>query len=367
MYYYYLLFIIERVLRKPKNLDDNSTHLQWIILILVFSLAILGLIYYNNYYQPQVTTPTKSNPKQHGSSIKVSKTTKIKSTVKNEPKNTKKPAPSNKVTSKESKNKPETDPAATKTEEGIPADLPQYPPEKLENLVVFPKNLRERLLRLPIPPSDADRPLILEIVSAEVSADDFLIKKDYSKALEKFNELLKRLPQSPRSLYGKAIALEHIADKRNNVKVLDSAIEHYRKVSIDSFLAPAIIKEACLIQLVTLLNKRERYEEAITACERLYKIDPENDGYAIQLGLIYIKANRMATAKEQLKNVINKWPGNLLAKANLGYVYYLEGDCSSAIPLLRAGMEEDSGTRKNARFYRYTGDCLVKLNMYNEV
>ena len=225
------------------------------------------------------------------------------------------------------------------------------------------KNLRERLLRLPIPPSDADRPLIMEIVFA----DDYLVKKEYSKALEKFNELLKRLPQSPRALYGKAIALERIAEKRSNMKVLDNAIEHYRRVSIDSFLAPAIIKEACLIQLVTLLNKRERYDEAITACEKLHKIDPDNDGYAIQLGLTYIKTGRMTEAKEQLQKAIDQWPNNAIAKANLGYMYYLKGNCLSAVPLLMAGLEADEGTRRNARFYRYAGECLVRLNQYNEV
>ena len=151
------------------------------------------------------------------------------------------------------------------------------------------------------------------------------------------------------------------------MKVLDSAIEHYRKVSIDSFLAPEIIKEACLIQLVTLLNKREKYDQSLTACEKLCTMDPDNDGYAIQLGLTYMKAGELPEAREQLLKVLEKWPNSVITKANLGYIYYLEGDCRSATPHLMAGMEGDEGIKKNPRFYLYAGDCLVKLNMYNEV
>ena len=200
-----------------------------------------------------------------------------------------------------------------------------------------------------------------------VSGDDHLANKDYSKALESFNAILKRLPQSPRGLYGKAMALESIGEKRKNTKVLDSAIEHYRKVSLDSFLAPEIIKETCLIRLVTLLNILEKHEEAITTCQKLCAIDSDNDGYAIQLSLTYIRAGRLAEAKDQLLSVLDQWPANPVARGNLGYLYYLERDCSSALPHLMAGLEGDEGIKKNSRFYLYAGECLVKLNMYNEV
>ena len=163
------------------------------------------------------------------------------------------------------------------------------------------------------------------------------------------------------------MALESIGEKRKNTKVQESAIEHYRKVSMDSFLAPEIIKETCLIRLVTLLNRRELHEDAITACQKLCGMDSDNDGYAIQLGLTYIRAGQLAEAKDQLLSVLDKWPGNPVARGNLGYLYYLKRDCSSALPHLMAGLEGDEGIKKNLRFYMYAGECLVKLNMYNEV
>ena len=388
------LFFLEyrRPARKLKNLEDNSNNLRWIMFILVFSIAILGLIYYYNYYQPTTaqtnSTSTGSNKpknqqpskKQNTATEKVSKAGKSISPS-NSKKGNKKTTAKNKpdatpLSSKERKNK-NSEPKAKATpgnkedrkpkKQSTKAEKPPPPAktrrERMEGSFIIPKQLRDRLLRIPVPPSDSDRPYLMEIVAA----DDLLVEEEYTKALEKFNEILKRMPQSPRALYGKAVAMEHIYEKRNNLKVLDNAIEYYRKVSMESFLAPAVIKEAALIRLVILQNKKGRYEEAIKGCLKLCEMDPDNDGYATQLGLTYLKANKLQEAKKQLLRTVERWPENAVAKGNLGYLFFLEGDCTSGLPLLLVGLEKDQGIKMNPMFYKYAGDCLVKLSLYNEV
>lgn len=94
-----------------------------------------------------------------------------------------------------------------------------------------------RLLRRPVSPGDADRPYIIEILNG----DNLLLEERFSEGLEKFNEVLKMFPQSPRGLYGKGETLTGLARQKSSNKLLDTAIEFYQDTA-DSFLAPHDLK-----------------------------------------------------------------------------------------------------------------------------
>ena len=94
-----------------------------------------------------------------------------------------------------------------------------------------------RLLRRPIPADDPDRPYIIEILNG----DNLLIERRFSEALEKFNEILKMFPQSPRGLFGKGETLTGLAAQKSSNKLRDTAIEFYQD-SANSFLTPKDIK-----------------------------------------------------------------------------------------------------------------------------
>lgn len=94
-----------------------------------------------------------------------------------------------------------------------------------------------RLLRRPIPPEDSDRPYIIEILNG----DNLLLEQRYSLALEKFNEILKMFPQSPRGLFGKGETLYGLAVEKSSNKLRDTAIEFYEEVA-QSLLTPHAIK-----------------------------------------------------------------------------------------------------------------------------
>ena len=94
-----------------------------------------------------------------------------------------------------------------------------------------------RLLRRPVGIDDADRPYIIEILNG----DNLLLEKRYSEALEKFNEVLKMFPQSPRGLFGKGETLTGLAAQKSSNKLLETAIEFYEDTA-NSFLANEDLK-----------------------------------------------------------------------------------------------------------------------------
>ena len=94
-----------------------------------------------------------------------------------------------------------------------------------------------RLLRRPVAIDDADRPYIIEILNG----DNLLLEERYSEALEKFNEVLKMFPQSPRGLFGKGETLAGLAAQKSSNKLLETAIEFYQDTA-NSFLATKDLK-----------------------------------------------------------------------------------------------------------------------------
>ena len=94
-----------------------------------------------------------------------------------------------------------------------------------------------RLLRRPVARDDADRPYIIEILNG----DNLLLEERYSEALEKFNEVLKMFPQSPRGLYGKGESLVGLANQKSSNKLMDTAVEFYQDTA-KSFLATKDLK-----------------------------------------------------------------------------------------------------------------------------
>ena len=218
-------------------------------------------------------------------------------------------------------------------------------------------------MRRPVPPTDPDRPLIIEILSA----DNALRESKFSDALGKFNEILKQFKQSPRGLLGKALALDGLSKQKNDMKILDNAIDLYYNVAFESFLASDDIKVAALVQLADCSERRQKPNMLIKALKKVLEIDPNHEVCGIKLGLAYMKNNEMAKAKKVFQNVISKWPKNSLAQANLGYILFEEKNYRAALPLLLNGLIENEAVRKNGRFYLYAGEAMTKLNRTKEV
>ena len=225
-------------------------------------------------------------------------------------------------------------------------------------------NLDEiRLLRRPIAVSDPDRPYIMEILMG----DNLLLEGRYSVALEKFNEIVKMFPQSPRALYGKAEALEHMAIEKKSNKLMDTAIDFYYEAGMESFIATNDLKVASLLRLSEVAHSRGKFPLAIKALEKLCEIQGRNPGFANRLGVAYLTAGNARKARTQFDQVLEEFPGNPFAKAHIGYFLFAEKKYEAALPMLLEGIHSARGIRTNAKFYLYAGECLTKLNRTDEV
>ena len=221
------------------------------------------------------------------------------------------------------------------------------------------------ILRRPVPPSDPDRPYIIDILTG----DNLINDGKYNDAVQTFNTILKQFPQSPRASYGKAVALDHLAEQKKKLKLQDTAMDFYYNVAFESSIASDDLKLNALIRLADRAHHREKFGLEIKALMKASEMEPTNLRYATKLGIAYLRAKKTDEAKAQLQETIEKWPEeSTLARANLGYVYYMEGQCEEALPLLMAGIDSnDASVSGNPKFYSYAGNCLVKLNRSSEV
>lgn len=219
-----------------------------------------------------------------------------------------------------------------------------------------------RLLRRPISPSDPDRPHIIEILSA----DNLLEADRFNDAIEKFNEILKRFPQSPRALLGKAQALEGLSRAKKSNKLLDTAIEFYEKASTE-VTSNDDIKTAAFSLLAGAAEARGRREVEIRALEKLYKLKEEAPAYAVRLGLAHLRQEAPKKAKPYFRKFLESSPESAFAKGHLGFILFSEGQYEEALPLLLEGIHNEPSLGTNPKFYLYAGEALSRLRRADEV
>ena len=219
------------------------------------------------------------------------------------------------------------------------------------------------LLKRPVPPTDSDRPHIIEILTGA----NLLEGKQYQEALERFNAVLKSFKQSPRALYGKAITLYYMALEKRSIKLMDTSTDFFYKVGIESFLTPEDIRISALLQLSYLAQQRGKQRLSVKALEKLCEIKSGDPSYANKLGVGYLASGNTRKAKSQFKKVLKEFPYNNFAKAHMGFVLFSEKQFEEALPLLLEGLKKDADIKTNPRFYLYTGEALTRLNRSDEV
>ena len=351
--------------------------LRWLLVVIVLALAVIGLYYYFTHYRPNLPTmKTKSRPAagreetKSGGKIKKSKDSKEKGAQKATPSKDGKAAGSASVksgsggskstgSSAKPQGKSSTKRERDSSESGAKThrngdDLKAAEDISLNDIP---------LLKRPIPPSDSDRPYIIEILTATTLLED----KKYWEALERFNSILKTFKQSPRALYGKAVTLYYMAMEKRSNELLDTSIDFFYQVGIESFLTPEDIRISALLQLSDLARKHAKPQLSVKALEKLCSIKSDNSSYANMLGVSYLVAGNSRKAKAQFKKVLKKFPDNYYAKAHIGFVLYSDKQFEEALPLLLEGLRNDPDIKTNPRFYLYAGESLTRLNRSDEV
>ena len=202
-----------------QSYHNRLTYIRWGLVIVVLVLVAVGLYYYyfNTVSGEKKETQAGRRGGGEGRENKAGERT-VKDTNQKKKKTAakSKPAKSENVSKKKSSGGDKKKAASNKGEKSskpnTKRDIPTYDVKDV------------RLLRRPILAGDADRPYIIEILNG----DNLLIDERYSEALEKFNEILKMFPQSPRGLFGKGEALVGLAEQKSSNKLLETAIEFYQ-------------------------------------------------------------------------------------------------------------------------------------------
>lgn len=219
------------------------------------------------------------------------------------------------------------------------------------------------VLQWPIPPADPDRPFIIEILTGEKA----IRRKKYKQALQEFEGILTRFPQSPRGMFGKAETLCTFAEYKRSNKYLDLCIDAYWNVGIENILTSGNVRREALLRLADRATFRGKLQTSLRAWGELVRYFPEERHYARQVALSYLTANRNDKALEHFKAIIAKWPDDAFSKAHTGLILKLEGKLEEALPLLLEGLRNDEDVRKMAKFYHHSGECLTQLGRHEEV
>ena len=340
----------ERQDRKLRALreQDQSSKMRWLLLALLLIVAMVGFYYYISYSQtpqPRTTREKTSKPR----------TTQGK-TGKPQTKTTKSPKEKPRTGSE----KVETSNPPKKTSAKKPGKKPvkKKPPKMSEH----EEKLKYRVLRQPIPVSDPDRPHMMEILTA----DNLLIDGKYQDALDRFNAILSTFPQSARAQFGKGITLSHMAKEKRSNKLLDSAIDFFRMVGLQSITAGDSIRLPALVAMVDKAQERGKIQLAVRGMEKLVELRSDDMTFANKLGMLYLSQGNARKAKTQFKKSIDKFEDNHFGRAQLGSILYSEKQYEQALPLIMGGIRNDQDIRKSGRFYNYAGDTLKRLNRSEE-
>jgi len=363
---------------RPGVPREGSSTLRWLLTYLILAIVMVVLAYYVMYNGRVATREqhetgaansnvTDSAAKKATNKAKVTEKVNSKKTTKpltgkEEKKSDKKPGredkqKNNKKPSKKSNKKEPTKESKTENQHTIPRRKDKYINKTTVDLTNIP------VLQWPIEPSDPDRPFIIEVLTGEKA----IRRKKFKQALEAFEEILTRFPQSPRGMYGKAQTLCKYAELKHSNKYLDLCIDAFYSVGVDNIVTPKDIRREALLRLADRASFRGKLQTSVKAWAELARHFPDNQLYARKVALAYIAAGKNTKALEHFKAAGKKWPDDLFSKAHVGLLLKLEGKFEKALPMLLDGLKKDEEIRKLAQFFHHSGECLTRLGRSEEV
>ena len=352
-------------------MKQKADTMRWIAIIVILVIAAIGLYYYFSYASSGLPAAKVKSTTKQGATNKAAKEKRTESKG-SPPKKGKEPAASSTSTKKtatkkatkseSSKNPPPAQgKKKTKTQASPDTAKKQKPADKGGES--HDHSINSRVLRRPYKPDDPDRPHLVDLLSG----DNLLLEGKYTLAMEKFNEVLKHFPQSTGAMYGKGVALRHMAREKRSNKLLDTAVDFLYKAGMEAFMGSEAVRVEALKELADAAYERGKTQLAIRALEKLVEYRKDDVDAANQLGMGYLAVGNKRKAKTQFKKVLEQFKDDRFAKAQLGFIFFSEKKYEEALPLLLEGIREDEIIKMNPKFYLYAGDTLTRLNRSDEV
>ncbi|GLV43167.1 Aspartyl beta-hydroxylase [Carabus blaptoides fortunei] len=177
---------------------------------------------------------------------------------------------------------------------------------------------------------------------------------------------MKKLPNNAEVKYGRARALDKLAEiKRNNV-LLQNAIASYYDLLQNSTISDVIFAFVGT-RCIDLIRFSGVYSRAIYAHKKLIDRFPNDSKYLNELAVTLLTSNRLTEAKRVLQKVLARWPDNGFAQVHYGFILKVkENDLTGAIKYLQAGIKTKAPGVIDGRFYFHLGDALTRLGQTKE-
>uniref|UniRef100_A0A8C6SHV2 Un-named hu7910 n=1 Tax=Neogobius melanostomus TaxID=47308 RepID=A0A8C6SHV2_9GOBI len=200
-------------------------------------------------------------------------------------------------------------------------------------------------------------------IKTEIDAAEKLRKKGkVDEALQAFESLVHKYPQSPRARFGKAQAEDDVAEKRRSNDMLQRAINSYREASELPDVTPDLLKAALKrrSERQTFLG---RTRGAVMTLEKLVQTFPEDISLKNDLGVAHLLLGDNRGAKAVYEQVCV--PGSV-CQVHYGFILKSENKISESIPFLRGGLESGEPGTDDGRFYFHLGDALQRVGEPDE-
>ncbi|KAJ8934850.1 hypothetical protein NQ314_013121 [Rhamnusium bicolor] len=209
------------------------------------------------------------------------------------------------------------------------------------------------------------------------SKEDYKIKGEIDKAQKKvqnnsayaiklFDKILQKYPSSPRSIYGKALALDYLADQRRSNEILEQALKIYIHL-LNTENVPHALFEMAAERCINRMRFVGQYKNAIMVHKQLIKRFPNNPKHTNDLAVTYLTINRVEEARSVLKEVLRMWPNNGFALVHLGFIFKTsDNKLQEAVEYLRRGLDTKDKGVIDGRFYFHLGDAMTRLGQNKE-
>uniref|UniRef100_A0A8C9UN39 Aspartyl/asparaginyl beta-hydroxylase n=1 Tax=Spermophilus dauricus TaxID=99837 RepID=A0A8C9UN39_SPEDA len=216
-----------------------------------------------------------------------------------------------------------------------------------------------------VPPAKKKKPKLLnkfdKTIKAELDAAEKLRKRGkIEEAVNAFEELVRKYPQSPRARYGKAQCEDGLAEKRRSNEVLRKAIETYQEVTSLPDVPTDLVK-------LSLKRRSERQQflghmrGSLLTLQRLVQLFPSDTSLKNDLGVGYLLIGDNDNAKKVYEEVLNVTPNDGFAKVHYGFILKAQNKIAESIPYLKEGIESGDPGTDDGRFYFHLGDAMQRV------
>nr|XP_025121140.1 aspartyl/asparaginyl beta-hydroxylase isoform X3 [Bubalus bubalis] len=198
-------------------------------------------------------------------------------------------------------------------------------------------------------------------IKAELDAAEKLRKRGkIEEAVNAFEELVRKYPQSPGARYGKAQCEDDLAEKRRSNEILRRAIETYQEAASLPDAPTDLVK-------LSLKRRSDRQQflghmrGSLLTLQKLVQLFPDDTSLKNDLGVGYLLIGDNDSARKVYEEVLSVTPNDGFAKVHYGFILKAQNKIAESIPYLKEGIESGDPGTDDGRFYFHLGDAMQRV------